>query len=73
MSNVVLGFGIVALVVAAGYVVGRLKILGESALDVLSKAAFFVFSPALLFIVLGDADIGPVSYTHLTLPTKRIV
>ena len=58
MSNVVLGFGIVALVVAAGYVVGRLKILGESALDVLSKAAFFVFSPALLFIVLGDADIG---------------
>jgi len=58
VSNVVLGFGIVALVVAAGYVVGRLKILGESALDVLSKAAFFVFSPALLFIVLGDADIG---------------
>jgi hypothetical protein len=28
-----------------------------TALDVLSKAAFFVFSPALLFIVLGDADI----------------
>lgn len=57
MSNVVLGFGIVALVVATGYLVGRLRILGESALEVLTKAAFFVFSPALLFIVLGDADI----------------
>ncbi len=57
MSNVVLGFGIVALVVATGYFVGRLRILGESALEVLTKAAFFVFSPALLFIVLGDADI----------------
>jgi hypothetical protein len=57
VSNVVLGFGIVALVVATGYLVGRLRILGESALEVLTKAAFFVFSPALLFIVLGDADI----------------
>jgi hypothetical protein len=57
VSNVVLGFGIVALVVATGYFVGRLRILGESALEVLTKAAFFVFSPALLFIVLGDADI----------------
>jgi hypothetical protein len=38
--------------------VGRIKILGEGALEVLTKVAFFVFSPALLFIVLGDADIG---------------
>ncbi len=45
------------LVVATGYVTGRMGILGPTALDVLSKAAFFVFSPALLFIVLGDADI----------------
>jgi malonate transporter and related proteins len=52
-----LGFGIVAVVIAAGYLVGRLGILGEGALDVLSRAAFFVFSPALLFIVLGQADI----------------
>lgn len=58
MSNVIIGFGIVALVVVTGYLVGRTRILGETALDVLTKAAFFVFSPALLFIVLGDADIG---------------
>ena len=57
VSDVVVGFAIVTLVVATGYLTGRIKILGPTALDVLSKAAFFVFSPALLFIVLGDADI----------------
>jgi malonate transporter and related proteins len=51
------GFGIVTIVVATGYLTGRIGLLGPTALDVLSKAAFFVFSPALLFIVLGDADI----------------
>jgi len=34
------GFGIVALVVATGYAVGRIGILGENALEVLTKAAF---------------------------------
>ena len=53
VSDVVVGFAIVTLVVATGYLTGRSKILGPTALDVLSKAAFFVFSPALLFIVLG--------------------
>lgn len=52
------GFGIVALVIGVGYAVGRLGILGDQALDVLSRVAFFVFSPALLFVVLGEADIG---------------
>ena len=57
VTEVFVGFAIVTLVVATGYVTGRKGILGPTALDVLSKAAFFVFSPALLFIVLGDADI----------------
>jgi malonate transporter len=57
VTEVFVGFAIVTLVVATGYVTGRIGILGPTALDVLSKAAFFVFSPALLFIVLGDADI----------------
>jgi len=58
VTAVMLGFGIVALVIATGYGVGRLGILGDTALDVLSRASFFVFSPALLFIVLGQADIA---------------
>ncbi len=57
VTEVFVGFAIVTLVVATGYVTGRMGILGPTALDVLSKAAFFVFSPALRFIVLGDADI----------------
>ncbi len=57
VTEVFVGFAIVTLVVATGYVTGRMGILGPTALVVLSKAAFFVFTPALLFIVLGDADI----------------
>ena len=57
VTEVFVGFAIVTLVVATGYLTGRSGVLGPAALDVLSKAAFFVFSPALLFIVLGDADI----------------
>ena len=55
---VMVGFGIVALVIGIGYGVGRLGILGDDALSVLTRVAFFVFSPALLFIVLGEADIA---------------
>lgn len=57
VTEVFVGFAIVTFVVATGYVTGRTGILGPTAVDVLSKAAFFVFTPALLFIVLGDADI----------------
>jgi predicted permease len=37
--------------------VGRLGILGEHASFVLSRIAFYVLSPALLFTVLADADV----------------
>ncbi|MEY2900535.1 MAG: hypothetical protein RL247_701 [Actinomycetota bacterium] len=57
VTEVFLGFGIITVVVSIGFSVGRLGILGPHALEVLTKASFFVFSPALLFIVLGDADI----------------
>lgn len=57
VTEVFVGFAIVTVVVVTGYLTGRSGILGPTALDVLSRAAFFIFSPALLFIVLGDADI----------------
>ena len=30
-------------------------------------------APSVLDLAMGSAWLGPVSYTHLTLPTKRIV
>jgi len=71
--NVVVGFGIIAVVVTIGFLVGRLGILGPHALDVLTKAAFFVFSPALLFIVLGRADSAQLFSNLLPVSTFAVV
>lgn len=57
MGGVLVGFAIIAAVIAAGYLVGRLGILGEHAPFVLSRIVFYVLSPCLLFTVLADADV----------------
>lgn len=56
MGGVLIGFGIIAVVVLAGYLVGRSGIAGPSAGFVLNRIAFFVASPALLFSTLARAD-----------------
>jgi len=53
-----LGFAVVGSVVVLGYIVGKAKIFGQEAVGVLSKVAFFAFSPALLFTVLADSNVG---------------
>ena len=57
MIGVLIGFAIIAFVVALGYGIGRAGILGPDAGHVLSRLAFFVLSPALLFTVLAEADV----------------
>lgn len=56
VTGVLIGFAIIGAVIAAGYLVGRLGILGPHAEFVLGRFAFFVLSPALLFTVLAEAD-----------------
>lgn len=56
MSGVLEGFGIIAVVILVGYVLGRSRVLGEGAPFVLSRFVFFAASPALLFTVLATAD-----------------
>ncbi|OYX53324.1 MAG: hypothetical protein B7Y93_07805 [Micrococcales bacterium 32-70-13] len=56
MAGVLIGFAIIGAVIAVGYLVGRLGILGPHAEFVLGRFAFFVLSPALLFTVLAEAD-----------------
>ena len=58
MTDVLIGFGIIAAVIVIGYVVGRTGVLGEHVPYVLSRLAFFVLSPCLLFTVLADADVS---------------
>jgi len=55
---VLIGFAIVAVVIAAGYAVGRLGVLGPHAQEAMGRLGFFVLSPPLLFTVLAEADLG---------------
>lgn len=57
MIGVLTGFAIIGVVIAVGYVVGRTEVLGEHAPFVLSRIAFFVLSPFLLFSVISAADV----------------
>ncbi len=58
--GVLVGFGVIAAVVAAGALVGRARVLGDGARYVLARLSFFVLAPCLLFTVLADADIAHV-------------
>ena len=60
MVGVLIGFAIIVAVIAVGYLIGRYHLLGANADYALSRLAFFVLSPALLFTVLAEADV-----THL--------
>ncbi|MEU1042377.1 AEC family transporter [Streptomyces sp. NPDC005551] len=65
MRGVLTGFGVIAVVIAVGYVIGRRGHLGESGREVLTKLAFHVASPALLFTTLAGADLSVVFSSRL--------
>ena len=56
MSGVLGGFAALAAVIAVGWLVGRTHLLGAEAPGMLSRLSFFVATPALLFLTLGEAD-----------------
>lgn len=60
MVQVLSGFAVVWVIILAGMGVGRAGVLGPDAREVLSRAAFFVGNPALLFTTLSRADVAAV-------------
>lgn len=58
MLGVATGFGVIAAVIAVGYVLGWRDLLGNNGREVLTKLAFYVATPALLFNVLSGADLS---------------
>ncbi|WP_043350414.1 AEC family transporter [Beutenbergia cavernae] len=60
MSGVLSGFSLIAAIVAIGYVLGRFRVLGDAAPLVLSRLAFFVATPALLFSTLAASRASEV-------------
>jgi malonate transporter len=58
--GVLIGFAIIGVVIAAGYLIARSHLLGDDQVQVqfvLSRLAFFVLSPCLLFTVLAKANV----------------
>lgn len=60
MSGVLSGFVVIGAVIAVGYLLARSGTLGPHAPGVLSRVAFSVATPALLFTTLAAADLSAV-------------
>jgi malonate transporter and related proteins len=58
--EVLSGFTVIWVIILVGYATGRSRVLGEHGQPVLSRVAFFVASPALLFDTLAAADVETV-------------
>ncbi|MBC2864254.1 AEC family transporter [Streptomyces mexicanus] len=65
MQGVLSGFAVIAVVIAVGYGIGRRGSLGEQGREVLTRLAFHVATPALLFTTLARADLSVVFSTRL--------
>ncbi|MFC4493777.1 AEC family transporter [Streptomyces ovatisporus] len=71
MAGVIAGFAVIACIIGTGYVLGRLGLLGANGPEVLTKLAFHVATPALLFETMARADLtvltsGPLLITALS-------
>lgn len=54
------GFWLIAAVVAVGWLLAHLGMFGRTEQQMLAKLTFWVGSPALLFLVVGDANVGVI-------------
>ena len=60
MGGVITGFAVIAAIIAVGYGVAWRGVLGEHGQEVLSRLAFSVATPALLFTTLARADLSVI-------------
>ncbi|WP_103504644.1 MULTISPECIES: AEC family transporter [Streptomyces] len=60
MGGVIAGFATISVIIAVGYAAGRLDVLGDNGRQVLTRLAFSIATPALLFTVLAEADLSVI-------------
>ncbi|MEU3789570.1 AEC family transporter [Streptomyces fructofermentans] len=60
MEGVLSGFAVIAVVIGVGFLIGRRGHLGENGREVLTRLAFHVATPALLFTTLAQADLSVI-------------
>lgn len=73
MIAVLQGFSLIAAVVAVGWLVAHVGLLGQAEQKMLATLTFRVGSPALLFLVVGDADVGVVFSGFLVATVAAVV
>lgn len=57
MGAVLSGFLVIWLIIGVGWITGKFQVLGPDARVVLSRVAFFVASPCLLFITISESSL----------------
>lgn len=72
MQGVFEGFGVIAVVIALGYVLARADIVDRQAQIVLSRVVFSVGIPALFFVTLSTADLATVFSSALLAITTSV-
>jgi malonate transporter and related proteins len=60
VTGVLIGFAIIAVVIGAGYLIARIDLLGAEGQRVLTRLAFFVLLPCLLFATVATADLRSI-------------
>jgi malonate transporter len=60
VDEIITGFAVVWVLVLAGYLIGRFELLGPAGLETLTRLAFYVTAPALLFVTLATSTIGRI-------------
>ena len=60
VAAVLQGFWLIAAVVAVGWLLAHTRLFGRTEQQVLARLTFWVGSPALLFLVVADADVGVI-------------
>lgn len=73
MDGVLLGFSTIGAVIGLGALLAHLRVLDSSAQILLSRLAFFVGSPALMVITIGEADVHEVLSTNLVASLAAVV
>ena len=73
VTGVLSGFATIWVVIGTGWLLAHLRILTMTAQDVLAKVAFFVASPALLFLMVAEADVRRVFSGNLVVTVLATV
>ncbi len=73
VAAVLQGFWLIAAVVAVGWLLAHTRLFGRTEQQMLARLTFWVGSPALLFLVVADADVGVIFSGFLVATVAGVV